>query len=330
VAEKFVLLRLTRMRGVDLDLFDFDYDLTWMAFFISADEHVYGRYGGRDADSPDGRVSLAGLRYAMSAALEVHRQTKPEPAREKTSPRTAEQYPAGKRLFEKSCIHCHQVYDFRRDALQASGKWSLDELWVYPLPENVGLTLEIDRGNRVAKVAADSPAARAGLKSGDQLMRANSIAIASFADLQYALQRAPAKGTIDITWRRGEAEKSATLGLAVGWRRTDISWRWSLRGLDPTPWVQGDDLTEAEKKELRLSPKRLAFRQGPFVAAPARQAGIRSGDVIIGVDGKELEMSARQFGAYVRTRYKVGDTITLNLLRDGKALDVPLKLIGRQ
>jgi hypothetical protein len=30
------------LRGVNLDIFDFDYDLTWMAFFLSADERVLG------------------------------------------------------------------------------------------------------------------------------------------------------------------------------------------------------------------------------------------------------------------------------------------------
>src|SRR5438552_4228565 len=61
------------MRGVNLDVFDFDFDLTWAAFFLSPDEMVYGRYGGRDARSPDSRLSLAGLRYAMAQALAAHR-----------------------------------------------------------------------------------------------------------------------------------------------------------------------------------------------------------------------------------------------------------------
>src|SRR5262249_5626441 len=52
--------------------FDFDYDLTWMGFFLDAGGHVYGRYGGRGAESAEGRVSLAGLRYAMDAPLAPH------------------------------------------------------------------------------------------------------------------------------------------------------------------------------------------------------------------------------------------------------------------
>ena len=42
-------------------------------------------------------------------------------------------------------------YDFRRDDLKAARKWSLDEVWVYPPPHNVGLTLDPRRGDRVRR-----------------------------------------------------------------------------------------------------------------------------------------------------------------------------------
>jgi S1-C subfamily serine protease len=119
------------------------------------------------------------------------------------------------------------------------------------------------------------------------------------------------------------------LTLAEGWRKTDVSWRWSLRGLDPQPGVQGDDLSADEKKELGLSPSRLALRQGPFVSEAARQAGVRQGDVIVGVGGKALQMTGRQFLAHVRITYKVGDRVTYDLLRDGKRLEATLTLRGR-
>ena len=63
---------MTRIDDVDLNLFEFDYDLTFMVFFLDAEEKVYGRYGGRDAASPDGRQSLDGLRYTMKSVLEMH------------------------------------------------------------------------------------------------------------------------------------------------------------------------------------------------------------------------------------------------------------------
>ena len=72
VAERFVRVRLTRIDNLDLNLFEFDYDLTFTVFFLNADGKVYARYGGRDGKDPDGRQSLAGLRYTMESVLEAH------------------------------------------------------------------------------------------------------------------------------------------------------------------------------------------------------------------------------------------------------------------
>src|SRR6266851_78813 len=335
------------MRGVNLDLFDFDFDLTWAGFFLSPEEEIYGRYGGRDAKSADSRVSLAGLRYAMIEALKSHQRRSKilyskssldsslsgrsisRAFTDKSPGNTVDQYPAAQRRVSSSCIHCHQIYDFRREARQAEGKWRLEEVWVYPLPENVGLNLDVDEGDRVRKVAVDSPASQAGIQKGDRLRSVNGVRIGSIADVQHGLHRAGTDGEIPISWLRGEKLMSACLTVARGWRKTDISWRWSLRGLEPTPWVQGEDLTPEEKAQLGLSENQLAFYQAAFLSETARQAGIRSNDMILGVDGKSLEMTARQFQAYIRLNYKVGDRVTYNLLRVGRRLDLPLTLIAR-
>jgi predicted metalloprotease with PDZ domain len=315
------------MRGVNLSLFDFDYDLTWMAFFLSHDEKVYGRYGGRDAESPDSRQSLAGLRFAMAQALEAHRRHAGRADRAK--PRTVDDYAAAARWRSNRCTHCHQVYEIRRESLRAEGKWQRDDVWVYPLPENVGLTLSVDDGNLVRAVADRSPAARTRLAVGDRLKRVDGLPVASFADVQYALHRAPPRGEVAVRWERAGRPMSGRLRLAAGWRVTDVSWRKSLRSLEPLPWVDGDDLTADEKKQLGLSAKRLAFHQLAYLSTPARQAGLKPRDVIIGIDDKVLEMTARQFLAYVRLNYRVGDRVTYNVLRHGQRVDVPLTLSAR-
>ena len=325
-----MLLRLTSMRRVDLDLFDFDYDLTWMAFFLSADEKVYGRYGGRDAESPDSRVSLTGLRRALEAALAAHRRDGPGlPRPRDREANTVDRLAGAKRLPEKACVHCHQVYDFRREELQKAGKWRTDALWVYPQPENIGLTLDVDDGHLVSKVAANSAATRLGLRAGDRITHIDTVPTVSFADVQYGLHRAAVgQSHGDLAARRPRTDWTPST-LADGWRMTDISWRWSLRGLDPSPWVQGEDLTGDEKKALKLGEKRLALRQGPYVSDPATRAGIRQNDVIVGVDGKELEMTGRQFGAFIRLNFKVGHRVTYNLLRDGMRVDAIVTLEPR-
>jgi serine protease Do len=317
------------MRGVNLSVFDFDYDLTWAAFFLSPEEEVYGRYGGRDARSPDSLMSLAGLRHAMSAALAAHRRAAKTDLRPGQPSRTADQYPAAQRRPADSCIHCHHVYDFRRESLQAQGKWRLEELWVYPEPAKVGLTLDLDEGERVQAVARDSAADHAGLRAGDRLLSVNGVTVAALADVQFGLHRAGDSGEIPVAWLRAGKTMRGLLRVGPGWRKTDISWRWSLRGLEPSSWVHGEDLTASEKMKLGLPEQQLAFYEGNFVSAPARQAGIRQNDVILGVDGKRLEMTAQQFEAYIKLNYKVGDRLTYNILRAGQRVDVPMTLVGR-
>jgi predicted metalloprotease with PDZ domain len=318
------------MRGANLNVFTFDYDLTWAAFFMNADQKIYGRFGGRDGPHAEKYLTLPGLKYAMRAALQAYRAApKAVPAADVKKARTVEQYSAAQRLKAGACIHCHQVYDFRREELQAKSKWRLEEVWVYPNPENVGLTVAPEQGNRVQTVKADSPAARLGLKAGDVLKSLQGQPVASFADVQHALHLAPARGTILVVWQRRGKELSGKLELAEGWRKTDISWRTSMWGLEPVPGVYGQNLTAEEKKKLGLPEKGMAFLQGNYVPPAPRAAGIKGGDIIYGIDGKTLEMTMLQFNVYIRLNYRVGDRITFHVLREGKHLKLPMVLKGR-
>ena len=315
---------MIHITGVDLNLFDFDYDLTWAAFFMNADEKIYGRYGGRDAKSADDRMSLAGLRYAMQAALDAHRAEKTPAPREAAKPLLAENYPAAKN--HRGCVHCHQVNEFRRESQKETGQWKRDLVWAYPLPENVGIILEVDVGNKVRSVKPGSPAAALGIRPGDHLLRLNGYPVASFADAQYALHKAPAKGTIAVAWlkqgNKMEGALEATLDLPEGWRKTNLTWRPSMLDILPSLSIYGEDLGSAEKTKLGLAAKRLAFRQQKPVPNDAKKVGVQEGDIILGVDGLTLEMTVDQFLGYVRQNYLVGEQITLNVLRDGKLVDL--------
>jgi membrane-associated protease RseP (regulator of RpoE activity) len=327
VADEFVRVRLIRISGADLNLFEFDYDLTWAVFFMNADQKIYGRYGGRDAKGPDTRNSLAGLNYAMRAALAAHRREgKEQPAPAQKKPLYVENYPTAKQKFRNGCIHCHQVAEIRREEAQHTGTWKRDDVWVYPLPETVGLTLEIDRGNMVQSVAPASPAAHAGLRPGDKLHTVNGYSISSFADMQYALHCAPGKGEIPATWLRGGEPLAGKLSLAEGWRKTNLTWRPSLLDILPSLTLFGTDLTAKEKKAFGLAEKRLAFRQDAPVHSQARAVGVQEGDIIIGIDDQVMEMTVEQFLGHVRRNFLVGERITLNVLRAGQRIDLPMKL----
>jgi hypothetical protein len=319
-----VLLRIGNMRGVDLSIFDFDYDMPWYALMLSADGETLGRFGGRDADTPAKYQSLAGLNYSLKAALVRHEIAKVN--KQPRKPVRAEDYPAAEKRPDNACIHCHHVYEFRREALQREKRWSLDDVWVYPQPENIGLTLDVDRGNRVVRVQAKSSAAKIGIKADDVLRRVGAVSIASVADVQSALHKAPKQGELAIAWHRETKEITGTLQLAESWRQTDVSWRWSLKSMSPSPSIIGDDLNWDERKKLGLDAKQLAYRQMNFLTPAARHAGLQANDVIVGIDEQALTMTARQFETHIRLRYSVGQEITFNVLRGKERVKVKMKL----
>jgi len=322
------------MRGVDLSVFDFDFDLTWAAFFMNDRGYVYGRYGSRDEGSAESGLSLSGLKYAMQQSLNAHQKNpKVEPVlikkKSKSFATKPEGYPAAKRLKKDACIHCHQVNNFRIEVLFKENQWRKDCMWVYPPAKNVGLEMEIDQGDKIQSVAPNGPAQQAGLRAGDVLSTVNSVPIASGADLQYALEKVSQQENVPLVWLRQGRQHRGQLTLKKGWRRSDVSWRASMWAMPPVTGVYGRDLTEKQKKELNIPAENLAFYMGKFVPRQPRQAGIRANDVILGVDDKPLKMTMLQFNVYIRENFDVGDRVVFNVLRGGKRINLPMKLTLR-
>jgi S1-C subfamily serine protease len=223
-------------------------------------------------------------------------------------------------------MHCHQVKEKLNAELQRARKWTRDLVWRFPLPENLGFSLEVDRGNVIQAISDKSPAAAAGLKRGDVVQRLGGVPIHSFADAQFALDRAPQTGSIEVVRQRGNNIQTHKLALPDRWRRTDLSWRPSMRDFVPSPRLYGSDLVPNEKTALGLSPKQLAFRQKHPLSEQAAAAGIRQGDIILGIDDQFLETDIAGFYNYVRSNYVVGDRVTINLLRAGKPHKVSMTL----
>ena len=223
-------------------------------------------------------------------------------------------------------MHCHNVKETQWAEEKATGTWQREQLWTYPLPENIGLVLENERGNMVKSVTPKSVAERAGMKVGDRLKLLNGYTVYSFADAQYALHKAPVTGKIKVSWAREGYVYTTSLTLEKNWRKTNITWRPSLLGFLPSLPLYGTDLTLAEKQQLGLNGKQLAFRQETPIHDQAKEAGVRENDVIVGIDHVLCEMKMEDFLGYVRINHLIGDRITLNLIRAGKKLDLPMTL----
>src|SRR5205814_6227041 len=98
--EQFVCVRMIQANGMDLSWFQFDYDQTFVVFFLNADRTIYGRYGSRSIAKESTReISLEGFRKSMAAVLELHKNYPGNKGslagKQGVPPRfnTAEQYP---------------------------------------------------------------------------------------------------------------------------------------------------------------------------------------------------------------------------------------------
>jgi serine protease Do len=298
-----------------------------MVFFLNAEGKVYARYGGRDSENADNRQSLAGLLYTMNSVLQMHeRDEKQFAPKSQEAPKYIRDITGGKGMV-RGCMHCHNIKESIHEALQKSGKWNLELVYRYPLPENVGIALQVDRVNVVREVKDKSPASAVGLRPGDVVRKLNGVPIHSFGDAQYALDRAPKSGAIDIAWQRGEETREAKLTLEGEWRKTDVSWRGSVRYLVPYARLYGTDLTVDEKKALGLSAKQMAFRQKDNVPKQAQDAGIRPGDVIIGIDDQLLETDVDGFLRHVRGNYLIGHKAKIHIIRDGNRMEMTMSFV---
>lgn len=330
------------MQAVDLSTFVFDYDLTLAALLMHPDGTVYHRFGGRDERNPEGWNTIAGLAALLRRTLPEHRRYDADPRPpELPPPRTVVELPPlqRKRAGEAnpSCVHCHTVHDTLHAHALETGTRAPDAHFVYPSPARVGLRLEPAAQDVVAAVEPDSPAAAAGLRPGDRLLRLGAQpSVATLGDVQWALHVAPAGDTeIEVTWLRDGEELRGALALREGWKRAppeEYAWRPYKWNLTPDPGFGGRLLDAARKRALGLPEDAFALRIGYLIdwgdrahrGQAARAAGLRVGDVVVSFAGEDRFASHDHFQTWVRLRCKVGDEVEVVVWRDGKR--VPLQL----
>jgi len=207
---------------------------------------------------------------------------------------------------------------------------------------------------RVERVSPDSPAARAGLKAGDVVVRFDGTPVASARQLARVVAEAAPGRRVKVEVRRdgtpviatlvvGEKECREELTQELAERRPDLEHLPELTGrlpeitkdfrqllIDPSApprmGVRYQEISGQLARYFRLPHERGLLVTHVDEGSPAEKAGLKAGDVVLAIDGKDV----RDAGDL---RHRVASAedgdVKLQVQRDGKALDITVTLRSR-
>lgn len=344
--DHFVCVRIPQANGLDLALFQYDYDMSFAVMYLHHDGTLLGRFGtrtGRDNEAED--MQLEGFAESMQRALALDEKFdevrdslagKMGPAPEIY--KSPEQYPSLKDKYTdsldysgkvvQSCIHCHQIRDADRLTYRLSGQPLPDEV-LYPWPslKVIGIQCDPKTATTVSQVLPNSLAAAMDLQPGDRLVAMNGQPLLSVADAQWVLHRTPDEGRVTFAIDHEGQIIQHAVTLPQGWRQaSDISWRvssWELRRmafggmlLKPLPEsINRKSLKLPDDHQLALFIEHVG-QYGDH--ARAKQAGLLKGDILIGYDGRHDFTSEQELFAHAMQQKKRGDKVHLEVIRDGQ------------
>jgi serine protease Do len=207
-----------------------------------------------------------------------------------------------------------------KDQLVSHGKVTRARLGVTVQEVNAGLAasfgLDKPHGALVAEVAPDGPAARAGIETGDIILRFGGKDVDRSTDLPLLVAgtRPGTKVGMEV-WRKGASrELSATLGERKDEKvaANDPQAPAGKLGLAVRP------LTPDERKQLDGQDGLVVEATG----GPAEKAGIQPGDLLIALNGTPVGSveNLRSLAA------KSGKRVALLIQRDDRRLFVPVDI----
>jgi len=330
--ESWVFVRVTDMRGVDLNVYRFNYDLTLAVLLMNPDGTIYASYAGRDFTDAGSHQSSGSLARVLDRALELHKAHRPKIVKIKkaTYVERLAWWRDNKNAQKAKCFHCHQVHDAWQHDGRARGAWTERDQYTWPDPIQAGLQLDRENQTRLLK-------GRAPLREGDQIQAIGNTRTLAFGDIQRAVHEAPWKeNRLTLTVLRDGKSVKSWIELPGGWKKPTpeiYAWRPMKWPMSPKPGFGGPLLDAGEKKSLSLTEDQWAFRVGYIVTwGPnaktghhAHRAGIRMRMVVHEVDGKSDFLDMNHFHAWFRMTRRPGRPVTFKVIQNGTPRTLTLK-----
>jgi len=221
------------------------------------------------------------------------------------------------------------------------------------------LKLSAERGVLLGKIAADSPAAKAGLKENDVVTEINGQRVEGAAQFRRMIHEIPAGRAIQLTvWRDGRSLTiSATLGKSEE-RRSAFklatprpgSFAFRMPEMPEIPSFEwnGGNLFMGGQPRLGIDAEDLSGQLGSYFGVPegegvlvrdvtsgsaAEKAGVKAGDVITSIDGERIrtvgelreKLSAKRDGNKESKEDK-DRTVKLGVLRNKSQVSLSVTL----
>jgi S1-C subfamily serine protease len=212
------------------------------------------------------------------------------------------------------------VNDILREPAVAAKKFDKErDFDGWPLPENVGLTLDRDDGLLVASVVSNNAAEKAGLKVGDVLGAAGGRRCFSQTDFRGALHRGPhGAGEIEVWWKRGTEVMSGKLAVADGWRKTILDWRMSVsQGIvGAYPGFFPLAINSSRRAQFNIASDKMAVEpyMGTVTNSPGYAAGLRGSQIVTAVNGESPNLAGRAFLVWFIKKFDPGDRVTVTVM----------------
>ncbi len=327
--DQYVCVRITRLDNIDVGLFEHDRNNAIYFYALNADEQIYLRYGGRDSASAETYLQADSLLAALKQGLDLHRRylagdlpkiPRPKPIMPREIPLLV------KRTFDNhQCVECHLVQDFQNMHRELDGTLDpLTDLYKSPDIKTLGIFLDVPQGLVVRE--AKGAAIAGGLQAGDRIAALNATNVYTFGDLQYRYDQVNRQAAqLNLTVDRAGKPVNLTIDLPIRWWWTDLRFRQS--SVDPRLYFEDKPLAAEDKKRLGLNPNGFAS-EVKYVSdfAKVMQAHeLKLGDVIFAVDGIDTDQLANTAELYLKLRKPVESAVTLDVLRAGQRIKMPLK-----
>jgi len=232
-----------------------------------------------------------------------------------------------------------------------SGGWLGVEIGEVTPEKAKDLKLAAVRGVVVLDVEPESPAAKAGLKENDVIMQYDGQTVEGTVQFRRLVHETPAGRAITLGVSRGGAGQS--LSVEMGDRSAYFEKKMKIKMRDfgepfthvmPNFGMQfavpgGPEAMDWRMPVLGISAEDLSGQLGAYFGAPdnagvlvrevradtpAEKAGVKAGDVIIKVDGKQVR-SLTELREQLRDKSDQ-KSVALGILRNGSEMSLPVAI----